>query len=461
MITDSALIFVLILAIVLIIASTSKLKLHPFIALILVSFFIAMVAGVPINPVSGEKPSAGIVNIMAGGFGSILTGIGIVIVLGTIIGSILEKSGAALKMADVVVNFVGKRNPTLAMSIIGYIVSIPVFCDSGYIIISPLRKALTKRTKASSVAMAIALSTGLYASHVMVPPTPGPIAAAANLGLENNLILVIGVGLVVSVFAMLAGLLFAKFIGTKVQGDEDLSDAESYESLLKKYGKLPSAFMSFAPIVVPIILMGLGSLAKFPGNPLGNGYVKNIIIFLGTPVTALMVGFFFSLFLLKKFNEETLTGWIGDGVKAAGSILIITGAGGALGAVLKETNVASYLGQSLATLNIGIFLPFIVAAAIKTAQGSSTVAIVTTSAMIAPMLPSLGFTSDMAKALIVMAIGAGAMTVSHANDSYFWVVTEFSGLKVSDAYKSQTLGTLVQGVSSIIVIFILSVLFVK
>lgn len=461
MATGPILIVILIAAIALIILLTSTLKVHPFISLIVVSVFVAFCAGVPINSVGGEKPSAGIISIITSGFGGTLTGIGIVIVFGTVIGSILEKSGAALKMADIVVKVIGKISPTLAMSIIGYIVSIPVFCDSGYVIISPLRKALAKRSGASSVAMAIALSTGLYATHVMVPPTPGPIAAAANLGIDHNLILVIGIGLIVSIPAAIAGLIFAKFIGSRVSSEEDMEHVESYDELLQSYGKLPNGFLAFAPIVVPIFLMALGSVAKFPGHPLGDGSIKSAFIFLGTPVAALMVGFLCSLLLMKKFNEETLTGWIGNGVKAAGSILIITGAGGALGAVLKETNVASYLGQSLATLNIGIFLPFIVAAAIKTAQGSSTVAIVTTSAMLAPMLAALGFESDIAKTLVVMAIGAGAMTVSHANDSYFWVVTEFSKLKVSSAYKSQTLGTLVQGLASIFVIFILSLILVR
>lgn len=461
MLTGPILIVILICAIALIILLTAKLKLHAFVSLILVSFLVAICSGLPINPVSGENQSPGIIAIIASGFGNTLTSIGIVIVLGTIIGSILEKSGAALKMADVVVKVIGKKNPALAMSIIGYIVSIPVFCDSGYVIISPLRKALAKRSGASSVAMAIALSTGLYATHVMVPPTPGPIAAAANLGLANNLILVIAIGLVVAIPATIAGLIFARIIGKKVTSSEDLENAESYEDLLKRYGKLPNGFAAFAPIVVPIVLMALGSVAKFPGNPFGTGAFQDLLVFLGTPISALFVGFLFALLLMKKFDEETLTGWIGEGVKAAGTILIITGAGGSLGAVLKETNVAAYLGQSLATLNIGIFVPFIVAAAIKTAQGSSTVAIVTTSAMLAPMMTSLGFGSDIARTLVVMAIGAGSMTVSHANDSYFWVVSEFSGLKLSNAYKTQTLGTLVQGIVSIIFIFIISLFLVR
>lgn len=451
-----ALILILVAAILFIILLTSKLKLNPFISLLVVSFFVAVTSGIPLNPRGGDSPSAGIISIMAGGFGSILTGIGIVILLGTIIGVILEKSGAALKMADVVVKVVGKKHPALAMSIIGFIVSIPVFCDSGYVIISPLKRALTKRTGVSAVTMSIALSTGLFATHNLIPPTPGPIAAAANLGLSNNLLIVIGIGLLVSIVAVAAGLLYSVYIGKKIKSREDNDDGETYEQLLEKYGTLPSGLKSFAPILVPIIFMALSSIAKFPGDIFGTGAFKEACVFLGTPITALFCGFLCSLTLLKKLNEETLSGWVGEGIKSAGTILAITGAGGAFGAVLKEANIAMYLGETLQTLNLGIILPFIIAAAIKTAQGSSTVALVTASAIIAPMLPGLGYETDVAKALVVMAIGAGSMTVSHANDSYFWVVTEFSQMNVSNGYKSQTMATLCQGIASILFIFILS-----
>ncbi len=475
MVEGPVLILILVAAILFIILLTSKLKLNPFISLLVVSFFVAVTSGIPLNPQGGDNPSPGIISIIASGFGSILTGIGIVILLGTIIGVILEKSGAALKMTDVIVKVVGKKHPALAMSIIGFIVSIPVFCDSGYVIISPLKRALTKRTGVSAVTMSIALSTGLFATHNLVPPTPGPIAAATNIGLSNNLLIIIGLGLLVSIVAATSGLLYSVYIGKKIKSKEDDDDSEiserlrleklrslnllyseTCEQLLEKYGTLPSGLKSFAPILVPIILMALSSIAKFPGDIFGSGAFKEACVFLGTPITALFCGFLCALALLKKFDEETLSGWVGEGIKSAGTILAITGAGGAFGAVLKEANIAMYLGETLQTFNLGIILPFIIAAAIKTAQGSSTVALVTASAIVAPMLTGLGYETDVAKALVVMAIGAGSMTVSHANDSYFWVVTEFSGMKVSSGYKSQTMATLCQGVASIVFIFILS-----
>ncbi|MTI96731.1 MAG: GntP family permease [Firmicutes bacterium] len=446
---------IFLVAIALIIFLTAKVKLHPFISLLIAAYFIGFAVRMDVTEIA---------TTITGGFGNILAYIGIVIILGTIIGTILDKSGAAVKMAETVLRVVGRKKPALAMSIIGAIVSIPVFCDSGYVILTPLRKALTRLTNISPVTMVVALATGLYATHTLVPPTPGPIAAAGNLGLEGDLILIIFLGLLVSIPALIAGYIYAVWVGKKVTTEELSEDevAATYDEMISSFGKLPSATLSFAPIVVPIFLMAMGSIVKFPSYPLGEAgtFVYNTFAFLGTPVNALFVGFLFALALLPKLNEETLSGWIGEGMKSAAVIIMVTGAGGALGGMLSATPIGDYLGSTLSSLSLGIFLPFIIAAALKTAQGSSTVALVTTSAMMAPMLSQLGFDSLMAKALVVMAIGAGAMTVSHANDSYFWVVTEFGGLKVETAYKAQTIATLIQGLVTVTVVAILAVFFI-
>ncbi|MGE5632858.1 MAG: GntP family permease [Caulobacteraceae bacterium] len=451
MVQGPILIAILLVAIIFIVLATSKLKIHPFLVLLIAAYGIAFSSGLKLADVGG---------LVSKGFGDTLTSIGIVIIAGTIIGTILEKSGAAIKMAEVILKIVGPNRPTIAMSIIGYIVSIPVFCDSGFVILSSLNKTLAKKTKTSLVSMSVALATGLYATHTLVPPTPGPIAAAANLKLDN-LLLVIGVGLLTALPAVIVGNIFANTVASKYSAvaDKDGDDI-NYEKEVAKYGKLPSGWASFAPIVMPIIFMALGSIAKFPGNPFGKGAFMNFLVFIGTPVNALLLGVAFAFLLLPKFNEETLSGWIGEGLKSSAIILIITGAGGALGAVIKATPIGAYIGQSLQTLNAGIFLPFIIAAALKTAQGSSTVSLVTTSAIVFPLLSSLGFASDMGKVLVVMAIGAGAMTVSHANDSYFWVVSQFGGMDVKTAYKAQTVATLLQGIVTILTVFVLSLILI-
>lgn len=469
------LIGLLVISIILIVLATSKFKLHPFIALILAAFFVAIGVAIPQSfgwLMVGENPSVmgwlDIALTIRNGFGGILAYIGIVIVLGTIIGVILEKSGAAIKMADTVLKVVGPKRPALAMSIIGWIVSIPVFCDSGYVILSSLRKSVTRRSKVSAVTMSVALATGLYASHTLVPPTPGPIAAAGNLGLENQLGLVMFWGALISLVTMAAGYFWAKYIGKKVEIEEDRENAELYakgldletDEITEKYGKLPSTFMAFAPILVPIVLIAIGTIAAFPTAPFGSGFFYTLFMFLGKPVNALLIGLFFAFGLMPKFDEETLTGWIGEGIKAAGPIILITGAGGAFGAVIKATPVALVLGDTLSKMSLGILVPFILAAALKSAQGSSTTALVTTSAIMAPLLAPLGLDSTIGAIMTVMSIGAGAMTVSHANDSYFWVVAQFTGMDVKTAYKTQTMATLVQGLVTIAVVFVLTLIFV-
>ncbi|MCA1029489.1 GntP family permease [Bacillus timonensis] len=444
--------FIIIIGVAFIVFSTAKLKLHPFLSLLLAAFGVGLLAGLPLNTV---------VEAVNGGFGGLMGYIGIVIVAGTIIGTVLERSGAALRMAEVVLRLVGEKRPQLAMSLIGAIVSIPVFCDSGYVILSSLKKALAKRAKVALASMAVALSTGLYATHTLVPPTPGPIAAAGNIGATDYLGTIILIGLLVAIPTVLVGYLWAVKVASKIkiEGEETLS--LDYDEIVKGFGALPSTVKSFAPIVLPILLIGLGSVVKFFA---WSGKFAEVLVFLGSPVVALLIGVLVSFTLMPKLNEETLTGWVGDGIKDAATILLITGAGGAFGSVIKATPVADLI-QGIADgglLNgaLVLLIPFIVAAALKTAQGSSTAALVVTSTLIAPLLPEMGIEGAIPLALVVMAVGAGAMAVSHVNDSYFWVVTQFSGMKVTDAYKAQTLATLVQGLTAIVFTMILWVLLV-
>jgi len=442
------LVIVLIVSVLFIILGTTRLKLHPFIVLLLASYVAGALAGLPLEQIALT---------IAGGFGNIMAYIGIVIVLGTIIGTILEKSNAAIKLAEIVLRLVGRRFPGLAMSLIGYIVSIPVFCDSAYVILSSLKRSLVQKTGKPSVTLSIALATGLYATHTFVPPTPGPIAAAGNLGLNDQLGLVILFGGVTALFAMITGWLWASFAGKKYSTAEDKTEQVTEKP---EVSTLPSAAKSLSPILVPIILIALRSIVTYPAQPLGGGMLFTFFDFAGQPVNALLIGFLLSFMLFPKFNKETLTGWIGDGISAAAPIILITGAGGAFGTILKETQIGETLGNMLAGYQLGIFLPFIVAAAFKTAQGSYTVALIATSALIAPLLPVIGLDSLYGKVLAVLATGAGAMTVSHANDSYFWVVTQFSGMDVKTGYKTHTLATLIQGTTSMLFIFLLSLLFI-
>lgn len=445
--------FIILLGVLFVVLATAKLKLHPFLALIISSFFVGIASGMPLLDV--------VTNINTG-FGNLMTSIGIVIVAGTIIGVILERSGAAYRMAEVVLRIVGPKRPQLAMSIIGYIVSIPVFCDSGFIILSSLQKSLAKRAKVTVASMGVALATGLFATHVLVPPTPGPIAAAGNIGATDYLGTVILVGLLVAIPATFVGYLWAVKVATKIEVPLDKEEALDYEEVIQSFGEMPSTFKSFFPIILPIVLIGIGSIAALVGDP--ESTFNMVLRFIGSPIVALLLGVFAAFPLLPNLNEETLTGWIGDSLKDAAPILLITAAGGSFGTIIKETGVGDMLQQmdlgSLAQGSLFLLVPFLIAAALKTAQGSSTTALVITSTLVAPMLVTAGIEGALPLALVVMAIGAGAMTVSHVNDSFFWVVTQYSGMEVTQAYKAQTMATLLQGVTTIAVTMILWLVFV-
>ena len=456
-----ALIVCFVIAIILMILMISKFKVHPFLALMSVSLVLAIVAGIDLSKIPA---------MIGVGFSGTFKSIGIVIIFGTIIGTVLEKTGAALKLADMVVKLVGQRRPELAMLIMGWVVGIPVFCDSGFVVLNSIREALYKKISASPVAMSVALSGGLYASHVFIPPTPGPIAAAGTLGLGGNLLLVIIMGTVVSVPVLVAVYFFSKSIAKSVTISDKEADATitaSYEELLKKFGKLPCGFLSLAPIIMPIIFMAVGSvidvLAK-QGMLDKAALLPKIFLFLGNPIIALAIGVIFCVFLLaetKKMREfDHITN---ESLKIAGPILFITAAGGVLGNVITEAGFVNFIKENASTIKaVGIFFPFIISAVLKTAQGSSTVAIITTASIMGAfsdgnsLMHILGFTSEISAALCVMAIASGAMCVSHANDSYFWVVTNFSKMTADQGYRTQTAMTFIMGVVGMISVYILS-----
>lgn len=442
------LIILLLLSVVFIIVVTTRLKLHPFLALLLAAFGYGVFCG--------KMSLDEVVASVNSGFGGTIGYIGIVILAGSVIGTFLEKSGGALKLAESMLKLVGRKNVPLAMSITGCIVSIPVFCDSGFVILAPLAKALSRRAKISLAGSAVALSLGLYATHTMVPPTPGPIAAAGLL--KADLGLVIMWGALISMIALAAGWLFAVKYASRVYIDPK-SKSEKID-LEKPADQGPSTIRSVIPILLPIVLIVLKSVGDFPSHPFGQSNYTVLIGFVGQPIVALLLGVFLAFLLLpKKITTELLSpsGWVGEAVVSAATIIIITGCGGAFGKVLQNSGIADVIAAHLGKgTSLSILLPFIVAAALKTAQGSSTVAMITTAGIIAPLLEPLSLDGPTARALAVVAIGAGSMVVSHANDSYFWVVTGLSNMSVKEGYKLQTLGTLVEGCVAAVALLVVS-----
>lgn len=437
------LIVLLILAVAFIVVSTTKFKLHPFLALIFAAIGFGLLSGMPF---------AEIVSSVNSGFGDIVGHIGLVIVIGCIIGTFLEESGGAYVMAQGIVRLAGKKRVPLAMLIVGCFISIPVYADSGFVILSPLNKAITKKAGVSLACTAIALSLGLTITHCLVPPTPGPVAATAILGADLGLVILIG--LIVSAFVAAESYFFVTRYASRTYIDPDPDGEITVEEDDAK--DKPSALRSFLPVVVPLVLIVFKSISDFPGAPFGEGVAASVLRFVGEPVVALIIGMILSFFLPKKFDRELLstTGWVGKSLTSAAVIIMITAAGGSFGMILRNSGIADILGESLAGANVGIWLPFIIAAALKSAQGSSTVAIVTTASLIAPMMEALGFVTPVGRALAVMSLCSGAMVMSHVNDSFFWVVTQLSGMNVKTGCKLHGIGTLLGGLTAMLVVWI-------
>ena len=435
----------LLVVVVLMVIAASKYKFHPFLSLLIAAIIMGFIGGLNENEIT---------TVLTNGFGKTLGSIGIIIAFGTIIGAYLEKSGGAKTMANWAINTIGKNRSVLAMNLTGFIVSIPVYCDSGFIILSSLNKAISKRTKIPLPVLAVSLAAGLYTTHVFVPPTPGPLAATAALNADLGL--VIFLGLIIAIPVSLTGFLWAKFIERNykfISNDSILIPDSTKESL-------PKTRLAFLPILIPIILIALKSISNYPTHPFGEDILFDLTNFIGNPVIALFIGVFLAFKLKNNDKEATHFNWVTSGLKEAGIIILITGAGGAFGSILQATGIGEIIGDRFSDLEIGLLLPFLIAAILKTAQGSSTVSIITTAAIMAPILESFGLDSSMGRALTVLSIGAGAMTVSHLNDSYFWVVAQFSGMDTTTALKTQSVSTLLQGLVGVILTMILGWIFI-
>ncbi len=431
----------LLISIILIIFLTSRLKIHPFIVLLLIAMVYGLVAGMPLEL---------IIKSVNDGFGETLGKIGLIIVLGVVIGAFLENSGGAYAIARTVLRLIGEKRVTKAMGIIGYLVSIPVFADSGFILLSPINKSLSRKAGISLAGPAIALGLGLTATHTLVPPTPGPIAAAGILDADLGLVMLLG--LMVSALAMFPALVFANRYASKTYINPYPVNKEPESEQNNEV--TPSALKSSLPVVIPILLILLRSVIKSFESDINN-HAFILISFIGEPVIALLIGMFLSLLLPRKFSFRMLStsGWVGKAMKDAASIVLITGAGGIFGKILQNSGIAEQLGEKLAETNLSIWLPFLLAAAIKTAQGSSTVALITAASIMLPMMNTLGFDTEFQKALVVVAIGTGSAVFSHANDSFFWVVTQFTGMDVKTGYRLFSTGTFILGTSGAVILF--------
>jgi GntP family gluconate:H+ symporter len=427
--------------IILIIVLTSWLKINSFLSLFLVSLLLAIIV----------LPFPDIVPALKKGFGDTMAAIGLIIIFGAVIGVTLDFTGATRSMASFILSKTGGKNVSSAMSITGFITGLPIFCDSGFIVLSGLNRSLTASSKSNPVFMATVLACSLYSVHCLIPPHPGATAAAGIVGANIGHLVLTGIAVAVPVAA--AGYFWARFMTKRfaVKTDQD-AGPESQESTASL---LPSPGKSFLPILVPLLLITGKSLTGFlfPGNA---SIWIDLIGFIGDPVMALLLGMLLSFLLLPVFDRKTINHILSVSIEKAGPILIITAAGGIFGAIIKATGTGEQAGVFLSQTRLGLLIPFLLAFILKTAQGSSTVAIITAASIMAPMLDNIGFPGETGKLLVLLAMGSGSMMVSHANDSYFWVITNFSRIQADDTLKVYSTATVVMGVTGFAVVLVLS-----
>ena len=424
-----------------IVFSTLKFKINPFYSLTISAFIAGIGFGFDITKS---------INLILEGFTNILIGIGPLILAGSILGVFLEKTGGTKRMVNVFIEMLGAKNSPISLNMIGFIISIPVFCDAAFILLSSVIKEVSRKTGYKLIILSICLATGLFSAHVFVPPTPGPIAAAEIIGAPIGLLLV--VGLFTGIIVAMGGYLWTKISLKKYYNIPIIESKEENITVSK------NKFLTFTPILVPIVLITIYSFVESPYYTLENNFITELIITLGKPEIAILIGAFLSLFYIQKKQVNQLYNWIGIAVKNSFNIILITGAGGAFGFILRSSNFIELFNTNQINGIEGILIAFIMSAIIKTVQGSSTVSIITTAAFISPLLISFGITSDIGKVLTIIAIGSGAMTVSHINDSYFWVVSKYSDLQLKNALRYFTIATLIQGLIGLSLSIILYIL---
>ena len=428
------------LSIVAIVFLTSKLKLNAFVSLFIVSLFLAITS----------MPEKDIIKIIRDGFGGTTASIGLLIILGAMIAVILDKTGGALSIARYILSKTGEKNAPAALGITGFVAGMPIFCDSGFIILSGLARSFSSRTGIAMPLIAGVLASSLYSVHCLIPPHPGALAAAGIMEVPvGNLILI---GILFAIPAALSAYLWIKWI-TRGKGflpaTSDMPDNQT------EITSSPPVWMALLPILIPLVLISANSLFTilFPGS--ANRIIR-FLIFTGQPIIALAIGVIFSFPMIRNRGMKSLNGFFDSAIEKAGPIIIITAAGGMFGTVIKETGIGAEAGKLLSQAGIALLVPFLIALVMKTAQGSSTVAIITASSFVAPMMSQLGLDTEWGKMLTILSLGAGSMVVSHANDSYFWVVSRFSEITPAITLKVHTSATAVMGITVFICVWITS-----
>lgn len=495
---DVQLLLALVIGIAVIVVIVLRTRLDAFVALLLAALITGLVSG---------HPTTQIVKSFTTGFGNTLASIGIVIGLGVGMGRILEVSGAADSLARGFLKLFGRGKEPWAMASVGALVSIPVFCDSGFVIMNPLARSIARVKRGAYVTLALALAGGLVLTHHLVPPTPGPLAVAGIIGVDLGVLIVTGLAFTVCLIPVVVA--YARFIGPRLEAtlDEEVAQEvytkefasvgareaaarasaasgedsmaaiehtvtyhpeEFYDEIPEGQShRKPGAFMGFLPLFIPLLLIVLNTVATAIDKSQQNALNPNDeytpsswaapLIFLGDPVVALAIGVILAVYVLlpRWVPQKKVHSWLAEAAASAGLILLITGSGGGFGQVLRDSGVGDALAKAIAATPLPAFLvPFIIASVVRVAQGSGTVAMITAASVTAPLVSALGVSGI----VVVIACVTGAMLFSYFNDSYFWVVTTFTGLSGTAALRGWSGMTTVVWASCIPLLIILNLI---
>ena len=426
-----------------------KTKVQAFLALIICTVIVGIVGGMPLSTITLEDGKAfGIVKSITTGFGGTLGSIGIIIGFGVMMGQLFEATGAAKRMAHTFLRLFGKKREEEALALTGFLVSIPIFCDSGFVVLAPIAKAISKATKKSIIGLGVALAAGLVITHSMVPPTPGPLGVCGIFDIDVGKFILLS--LVLSLPMAIACIAYARLYLSKkyyrIPNDEgeivELPYQEpDYENAFSMDVKgLPGTLESFLPLIVPIVLILINTVASALGKT--EGFME-ILIFLGQPIIAVGLGLLVAIFTLgRKLDRHTAVTEMERGMMSAGIIMLVTGGGGALGQIIKDSGLGTYIAEGLAKTAIPIIiLPLLISTAMRFIQGSGTVAMTTAASISAPIVIAAG----VSPLLGAVACCVGSLFFGYFNDSYFWVVNRTLG--VSEAKDQLTIWSLTSTVA--------------
>jgi len=435
------LIFALVLAGLIVL--TTRFRFPIFLVMFFATFAFGLLAG--LDPVV-------VVSKSLEGFKQMMGGLAVLIVSGFLLGELLEKSGGTVAIANAALRLLGKKRAPWAMALTGAVISVPVMCcDTAFIILSPISRALARGGRLPLALISLALATGTYSAFKLIPPAPGPLGVMSFFG--ANFAKTFFLSLLVFCPVFLVGMFWSLKAGKAVQDQFPAEEGAPFQEENELKPKT-TVWMALLPIISPLFLIIIHSLAPsiFPDTPI----LQSWALFLGNPAVALPLGVVMQMAFNRKSGMDNLNQWFSQAVNRAASILLIVGAGGALGAVVQETGLANTLGEFLIKSQIpGLLVPFLLAALFKITQGSSLVAMLTTPALIASFLPALHLSPEIA----ALAVGAGALAVVHINDSFFWVVTRFAEMDVRRGFRTLTLLSLWQSLVAISVVWILGLFF--